>query len=123
MRTIEDECVYCDLPCIDCGRKHVEGVRCDCCESDLRDEFSGFEGVELDGDELCFSCAKEKLIERYYSSAKQKRDFYRYGEIDDKAFLAEIDELTNDQLKEAMMEEDFEVIAKDCKAEWKEIGW
>lgn len=123
MRTIENECVCCDLPCIDCGRKHVEVVRCDCCEIDLRNAFSGFDGVEIDGEELCYSCAKELLIEKYYYSAKRKRDFYRYSGIDDEEFLAELDEMTNDQLKEVMMQEDFEVIAEDCKAEWKEIGW
>ena len=123
MRTIENECVCCDLPCIDCGRKHVEVVRCDRCEIDLRGAFSGLDGVEIDGEELCYSCAKELLIEKYYYSAKRKRDFYRYGGVDDEEFLAELDEMTNDQLKEVMMQEDFEVIAEDCKAEWKEIGW
>ena len=119
MRRIESECVCCDLPCIDCGRKHVEVVRCDSCEALL--SSSNFPGVEIDGQELCYGCAKAYLIQKFYYSAKRKRDFYRYSNIDDKEFILELDNLTDEELYNQMMQEDFEIIAEDCDAEWNEL--
>ena len=57
MRKIENHCVCCDIPCIDCGRKQVEVYYCDEC------------GEEIDGDiyddgdqELCESCLLKKYV-------------------------------------------------------------
>ena len=71
--------------------------------------------------DMCEWCVKENLIEVYYYSAKRKRDFYRYSGIDDEEFLAKLDEMTNDQLKEVMMKEDPEVILNDREARWEEL--
>lgn len=121
MRRIESECVGCDLPCIDCGRKHVEVVRCDSCEANLSSYLDSLPGIAIDGQELCYECAKNHLIQKFYYSAKRKRDFYRYSNIDDKEFILELNDLNDEELYNQMMEEDFEVIADDCGAEWNEL--
>lgn len=49
MKQIENDCVGCDLPCINCGRDKVEHFYCDKCgeEETL---------YEYDGEELCEDC-------------------------------------------------------------------
>ena len=55
---IEDNCVCCDIPCINCGRKHEEVWFCDNCEeyADWQNPLYAFEGQEL-----CLECIKERL--------------------------------------------------------------
>lgn len=60
MKRIENHCNYCDLPCIDCGRKRVEVYYCDEC------------GEEIDGDvyddgeqELCEACLLKKYRKEF----------------------------------------------------------
>lgn len=124
MRTIENECVSCDLPCIDCGRKHVERVYCDCCGESL-ETCAGYYGVELEGEELCFDCAKNALINKYYPTREKMQSFFlkAAGEIDDDIFIEEIasEETDTDEIRAAMMDEGFEIIAEDCGANWRDI--
>lgn len=121
MRRTESECVCCDLPCIDCGRKRVECVYCDHCGDPLSYLSTILSGVEVDGEELCYTCAKATLIDKFYYSAKRKRDFYRFSGIDDAQFIEELDEFTNSQLYDVMMDEDFDIIAEDCGVQWKQL--
>ena len=55
MIKIENHCVGCDIPCIDCGRKAVEVYYCDKCGDELDEVY------EDDGEHLC----EEHLLERY----------------------------------------------------------
>lgn len=123
MRRIENDCVSCDLPCIDCGRKHVEHVYCDCCDAPL-DTFYGYDGVDLEGDELCYECAKAALIDKYYPTREKMQAFFTHGEgVDDDIFMEEImsPDTKTDEIRAAMMDEDFDIIAEDCGAKWKNI--
>lgn len=55
---IEDNCVGCPMGCINCGRRHQHVYYCDHCE-DYTDEL-----YEYEGQELCWDCYKESLIEK-----------------------------------------------------------
>lgn len=54
MMKIENDCVSCDLPCIDCGRKRSPHYYCDKC---------GIEETlyKYDDEELCKDCLAEKF--------------------------------------------------------------
>lgn len=54
MLKIENECVGCAIPCIDCGRKRVPVYYCDRCGDQIDDIY------ESDGEELCESCLLDK---------------------------------------------------------------
>lgn len=56
---IENNCVGCALPCINCGRKHQEVVKCDTPNCDEYAEYT------IDGEDYCEECAKECLIEQF----------------------------------------------------------
>ena len=57
MIKIENHCNCCDLPCVNCGLKHVPVYYCDECGYEIEDD-----GVyEVDGDDLCEDCLKEKF--------------------------------------------------------------
>lgn len=49
MECIENDCVGCDIPCVDCGRKHVKHFYCD----DCGDEEQLY---EYNGKQLCELC-------------------------------------------------------------------
>ena len=56
MRKTVNNCVCCDLPCINCGRKHEEIFICDNCKE---------ESIKLylyENEEICEECLKENLI-------------------------------------------------------------
>jgi hypothetical protein len=56
MKTVENECVNCGLPCLgsSCPNRNVIHFYCDeCGEEEVLYDF--------DGDELCIECIKEKL--------------------------------------------------------------
>jgi hypothetical protein len=55
VKKIENHCVCCDIPCIDCGRKHVTVYYCDECGEEIYDD------VYDDGEQdLCESCLLKK---------------------------------------------------------------
>lgn len=54
MRRIENDCVCCDLPCIDCGLKRAVHYYCDECKEEAT-------LYEFEGQELCIGCIEEKL--------------------------------------------------------------
>lgn len=55
MIKVENHCVECDLPCINCGRKHVEVRVCDEC-----DEYADY--ITSSGD-FCEECLMKALRE------------------------------------------------------------
>lgn len=57
MKKIENLCVGCALPCIDCGRKRVEVYYCDECGEEIAGD------IYDDGEqELCEACLLKKYV-------------------------------------------------------------
>jgi hypothetical protein len=59
MIVIENNCVGCALPCINCGRKHQEVVKCD---TPNCDEYAKY---TIDGEDYCEDCAEEILVDKF----------------------------------------------------------
>lgn len=54
-----DECVCCDIPCIDCGRKRTPHFYCDRCGKEI--DAEGYESFKTEwGEYLCDSCEQEE---------------------------------------------------------------
>ena len=53
MIRIEDECVGCLIPCIDCGRKRVPHYYCDICDEDIAYDDGMY---NVDGQMVCHDC-------------------------------------------------------------------
>jgi hypothetical protein len=58
-RVIENNCVGCGIPCINCGRKHQEVVKCD---TPNCDEYAKY---IIDGEDFCEDCAEEILVDKF----------------------------------------------------------
>lgn len=56
MIRIENNCVCCDLPCIDCGRRHEEVLYCDCCNHSFERCYN------YNGRDLCEDCFFDNLF-------------------------------------------------------------
>lgn len=56
MIKIENHCVGCDIPCVDCGRKAVEVYYCDKCGDELDEVYE-----DEDGKHYC----EEHLLAKY----------------------------------------------------------
>jgi hypothetical protein len=54
MIKIENDCVCCDIPCIDCGRKRTPHYYCDKCKEETTI-------YEYEDGQYCIDCIKEKL--------------------------------------------------------------
>lgn len=59
MKQIENDCVSCDIPCIDCGRKRTPHYYCDDCEDEFEPEALFF--YEDTDEELCVECLMKKF--------------------------------------------------------------
>lgn len=60
MKKIENLCVGCALPCIDCGRKRVEVYYCDKCGGEIEGD------IYDDGEqELCEACLLNKYRKEF----------------------------------------------------------
>lgn len=62
MVRIENHCVACDAPCLGsgCPNRNVKVCYCDKCNAELPyDEI-----YDVDGEELCEDCLKEKFLRR-----------------------------------------------------------
>ena len=55
----ENECVNCGLPCLGdaCPYRNVPHWYCDKCHEEI-----GIERYDVDGEELCESCLKERFL-------------------------------------------------------------
>ena len=62
MRKAVNNCVCCDLPCVNCGRRHEEVFICDNCEEE-KDVLYLY-----DNKEICEGCLKAKLISEFIIS-------------------------------------------------------
>ena len=58
MIRVEDDCVGCGLPCIgdSCPLRHVEHRYCDKCDEEIGGDY-----YDVDGEELCEDCLKERF--------------------------------------------------------------
>ena len=55
MITYTNECVDCPQGCVNCGRKRMRTVICDCCKEEIDVECGGLYTLP-DYDDLCESC-------------------------------------------------------------------
>lgn len=91
MRKIINECVQCDLPCIDCGRKHVEALFCDRCNLQIND------GYRFEGEDYCEYCLLDLIIKRYFDSREAIEKFYNsIGALNEEDGNFSYDEMIND---------------------------
>lgn len=67
MIAYENHCVGCDIPCINCGLKHVPVCRCDICD------MSEDSLHEYDDKQLCDDCI-ENLISVFYDEEREVYD-------------------------------------------------
>lgn len=116
-----DECVQCDIPCIDCGRKHVERLICDECE-DFLESWIGVRGVSYKGKDLCYDCFRRELINEFLNTNEKKLNFLRALPITTFAEPDWFEEATTDEIIEAVYDEDYDVIAEYCSASYSELG-
>lgn len=56
---IENNCVDCQLPCINCGRKHQEVVKCD---ADYCDNYAHYTVSGADDGDYCRDCLEDLLL-------------------------------------------------------------
>lgn len=56
MIVYENDCCSCDLPCIDCGRKHSPHYYCDSCGEEDEEMYEDKETKE----HICSDCMKKR---------------------------------------------------------------
>ena len=61
MKRIENDCVCCDLPCVDCGAKRTPHWYCDRCKA----EFDADELYDYYDEELCVDCLLENFADEW----------------------------------------------------------
>ena len=121
MIKVFNECVSCDLPCIDCGRKHVERIICDECE-DFLEGWLGVRGVNYKGMDLCYDCFRRELINDFLDTTEKKLNFLR--SLPPTAFAEPdwFEEASPDEIIDAVYNEDYDVLAEYCSANYSELG-
>lgn len=65
-KRIENDCVSCDIPCIDCGRKRTPHYYCDKCGEEFEPEALF---INEDEEELCIEC----FLSKYETVAQRER--------------------------------------------------
>ena len=70
MKVYENDCVSCDLPCIDCGRRRSPHWYCDQCE----EEYQPDRLYDYDGEDLCKDC----LATRFQTVEERDRQNMAY---------------------------------------------
>ena len=73
MMRIENECVCCDLPCINCGRKHVEVYYCDECDLELGEERYRYNGCDY-----CLDCFVKQAIEDVIKKFPETKEIQKF---------------------------------------------
>ena len=53
---IENHCNHCDIPCRNCGLKHVKVYYCDRCDPNKEYELNAEDIYEDDGEDVCLDC-------------------------------------------------------------------
>lgn len=110
----ENHCYCCDLPCMDCGRKHVAVGYCDVCKDEAEKLY------EYAGKEMCEDCMKEmitkevitggiEVINSFFQEAliiQEDDEYYLSDDWDEGAFSYE-------EIIDLLAEEDF----KNCDIE------
>lgn len=117
MMRIENECVCCDIPCVNCGRRHTEVYYCDNCECEV-----GSDGFVYDGEELCCDCAKGKLVNKFLFNSERILDWVRNHATTEvlkelEVELSDYGELYEDYLQD----ESFEDLADDFQESYVRI--
>lgn len=84
MRRIEDDCVCCEIPCCNCGLKHVEHIYCDNCGEELTED----ELYQLYDSDFCEECYGKEIMnkfskELYLEYLLELNDVDTYNEIKD----------------------------------------
>jgi hypothetical protein len=108
MRKIENDCCGCDLPCVNCGRKHVEHIYCDHCKQDIGDE--GY--VVYENEELCYYCFVELLVAIFLKTKDEKRNFLLkfYEQSNDPDLETDITDMTEEEMVDEILTLDFDLV-------------
>lgn len=117
MRKILNDCVCCDLPCIDCGRKHVEHIFCDCCEVEI-----GLDGFSYKNGEFCLDCLHKLLINEFLKGTAARRCYLK-SLGDDADYCGWVDSLSDEDLEKELLDQDIESLINDFDVEVNEISW
>lgn len=108
MIRIEDNCVCCDLPCINCGRRHEKVLYCDRCSDSFERCYN------YNGEDLCKDCFFETIFTE--STIEELVDLVNYifqsniYKIEDNKFY--IDDAENGNFGE-FSEEEFSSFLKN----------
>lgn len=77
MRRIENDCVCCEIPCRDCGLKHVEHFYCDNCGEELTED----ELYQLYDSDYCEECCEKEIKDKFTKELYLKY-LLEYDDID-----------------------------------------
>lgn len=71
MKDYRNDCVCCDVPCSNCGRKHTPITVCDYCGKEITRD-----GYKFEGEDFCPDCLSQYLINRFFSERREDAEKY-----------------------------------------------